>query len=130
MSENEEITPGGIVVPRDLPSPAETQERLDAIDKTVESAQAAHALKELCTTIIKAVTECDQAFNVGRYVQSVKVISHGIGDFQLDVETKNTDVDPDEVVRAASADLQGEGGDYGKPLRNIEMGFGKHGKAD
>lgn len=105
------------------PTAQETQQALDAIQKD-RRVEAAAALRELCECIIKSVTAVDRSYNVGAYLQRVELIAKGEGNFELRLYEKDTGVDVDAIARQVQESIAGDGGDYGKQQRPVQLDFG------
>jgi hypothetical protein len=125
MSDNQQghTTPGGVYIPPGVPTKQDTQKAIDDIVNVADDEAAAAALQDLCTAVAKAVTDVDDSVGVSRWVEKLSVVCEGVGIFRLDVYTKNTDVDPEQVAEAAAQQLDNAGEGYCKPLRKIEMEF-------
>lgn len=113
--------------PDELPTPKQTEDAIKDIDKKVDNENAATALQTLCTAIIRATTEVDRSYDVGRYLKSITLVCNGVGDFGLEVDTDDDAIDTVAIVAATQAEIEADGLDYGKSLRTIQMGDPKDG---
>lgn len=85
-----------------LPTPEETERQIAEIAAAVPEAQVAVALQTLVQSVIVAVTKVDESHNVGLWLKNVLLICHGPGDFEVQLELKNTTLNPASIVMEAS----------------------------
>lgn len=108
------------------PTQEQTQAALLAIHEDRRE-EAAGALRELCECIIKSVTAVDRSHNVGAYLTRIELIAKGEGNFELRLYEKDTGVDVDAIARQVADSISDNGGEYGKPLRAVQLNFGPGG---
>jgi hypothetical protein len=106
------------------PTQEETQAALDKINAPDVRREAGAALHTLAEAIVRLVTAIDRSHNVGAYLCRLELIAHGEGNFELRLDDRNTGIDPEAVARDVAASIALDGGDYGKPLRPVQLEFG------
>ena len=122
MAENENEQADAAPIPQP-PSQEETQSAINKIDD-LDNKNAANALKELATSIVKCVVAIDRAHNVSEYVDRIEVVCKDIGSMELRIYEKDgVHVNSDEIAREASEELKQAGEGYGKELRPVQLNF-------
>ena len=108
-----------------LPSPETTKKHIEEIAAGRNTAATA-ALTNLAEQVIRAVTQVDNAYNVGHYFKSLSIHCDGRGAFRLEIEEQNAEIDHEAIARSVAATIAAGKLDYGKPLRNVQLESGGH----
>jgi hypothetical protein len=118
---DEQVTPGGIVIPgteEPLPSIQQTVSALDEIGPK-RAEHAGKALRILCERLIGTVCEVDRELNVSQYLNSVTILVKGTGSYVLQIDDANTGVDKRQIEQDV-AELFSRG-EHDKLLRSINI---------
>lgn len=109
--------------PLPVPSPETTKRQIE--DIAVErNKEATAALTQLCEQVIRAVTQVDNAYNVGHYFKVLSVHCDGRGAFRLEIEEQNAEIDHEAIARSVAAVMAADKMEFGKPLRHVQLESG------